>query len=159
MRKAVALGIGVTVTVAVGHVLIVVHIVNRENEGLFALGQINVALLIYGLAVVCLDLLHHVVDIHEDIAPCVHLLHDGVKLAYRGHIEVVAVLFPVAVKGSIGVGNKAVEEYMRDMGRVLPTGALSFLRLKLLLVCRAILGVVIGALILGDQCKRLVVII
>ena len=87
------------------HIVVIIHVVDGQHQGLFAGGQVDV--LEDGLAV---HLLHHVGDIVENEAGLLQQGQHGLELGHGGHEVVVAGLFPVTVKGEGGVGSQTVEE-------------------------------------------------
>ena len=89
----------------VQHIVVIVHVVDGQHQGLFAGGQVDI--LENSLAV---HQLHHVGDVIEDEALLLQQGQHGLELRYGGHEHIIARGVVVAVKGLCGVGGQTVEE-------------------------------------------------
>ena len=94
------------------HVIVIVHIVVGDNEGLFALRDVKGVPHHHRLAIGVGAFAPDVVDIHQHIVVVVDALEDLVVLIHRHHPVVNAVGLRVAVKSQLRIGHDGMEEQM-----------------------------------------------
>ena len=94
------------------HIVIVIHIVIGEDQGLFALRDVEGVPDHYRLAVGVGAFAPYVIDVHQHIAPVIYALENFVIFVHCDHPVIDAVGLTVAVKGQLRVGHDGVEKQM-----------------------------------------------
>ena len=94
------------------HIIVVVHIVVGDDEGLFALGDVEGVPHHHRLAAGVGAFAPYVIDVHQHIAPVIYALENFVIFVHCDHPVIDAVGLTVAVKGQLRVGHDGVEEQM-----------------------------------------------
>ena len=94
------------------HIVVVIGVVVGEDQGLFALRQVEGVLHHLGLTVLAGGLAPHIADVHQNIALVIDALEDLVVLVHRHHVVVQAVGLGVPVEGQLRIGDDGMEEQM-----------------------------------------------
>ena len=92
------------------HIFIVVGVVVGEDQGLFALRQVEGVPNHLRLTVLAGGLAPHIADVHQHVALVIDTLEDFVVLIHRHHVIVNAVGLGVSVKGQLRIGHHWMEE-------------------------------------------------
>ena len=92
------------------HIVVVIGVVVGEDQGLFALRQVEGVPNHLRLTVLAGGLAPHIADVHQHVALVIDTLEDFVVLIHRHHVIVNAVGLGVSVKGQLRIGHHWVEE-------------------------------------------------
>ena len=121
--KAVTLGIGkdggfIHAAGIADHISVIVDIVLTEQERSLAFRKADASIGKIGVSAGTGGLIGDIIRRNKNIAPVIQFLQDRPEFSDCNHVEVVAILFVIAVKCPVCIYDQGVEEQMTDVVKI-----------------------------------------